>query len=306
MSPVTFAKEFLASNTMLSVSNGAKVTMAKKGTVTLRKPGLSLPKFGGGSKAAKPATKTATKTVTKTKSAPAKKAAAAAGRGTAAERQLWLPNTVAPEWLDGSMIGDRGFDPLGLGKPAEYVQFELDALDQNSAVNKSGNKIGRLIPDNTTVSEDSLQPYNEVFDITRFRECELIHGRWCMLATLGALVAELNTGVSWVDAGKVELEGAQYLGLSLPFDLRTLVIIEVLLMGYIEAARNGELDPEKRCYPGGAFDPLGLTEDPDRAVQLKTAEIKHARLAMIAFLGFAVQAGFTDTTSPLQNLSFLN
>jgi len=37
-----------------------------------------------------------------------------------------------------------------------------------------------------------------VFDIQRFRECELIHGRWCMLATLGALVAELTTGVSWV------------------------------------------------------------------------------------------------------------
>ena len=32
----------------------------------------------------------------------------------------------------------------------------------------------------------------------RFRECELIHGRWCMMATLGAIVAELNTGVSWV------------------------------------------------------------------------------------------------------------
>ena len=43
-----------------------------------------------------------------------------------------------------------------------------------------------------------VQPYNEVFDVQRFRECELIHGRWCMMATLGAVVAELNTGVSWV------------------------------------------------------------------------------------------------------------
>jgi len=50
----------------------------------------------------------------------------------------------------------------------------------------------------------------------------------------------------------------------------------------------------------------GLADDPDRAVQLKTAEIKHSRLAMVAFLGFAVQAGFTDSTSPLDNLNFLN
>lgn len=60
-----------------------------------------------------------------------------------------------------------------------------------------------------------------------------------------------------VDAGKIELEGSQYLGFGLPFDLRTLVIIEVLLMGYIEVQRNTTLDPEARCYPGGAFDPLG-------------------------------------------------
>ena len=35
---------------------------------------------------------------------------------------LWLPNTTRPEWLDGSLPGDRGFDPLGLSKPDDYVQ----------------------------------------------------------------------------------------------------------------------------------------------------------------------------------------
>lgn len=35
---------------------------------------------------------------------------------------LWLPNTERPAWLDGSLPGDRGFDPLGLAKPAEYLQ----------------------------------------------------------------------------------------------------------------------------------------------------------------------------------------
>ncbi len=86
-----------------------------------------------------------------------------------------------------------------------------------------------------------------MFDLARFRETEVIHGRWAMLATLGCIVAELNTGVNWVDAGKVELEqGSSYAGLPLPFDLTTLCILEVLLVGTIEVLRNGELDSEKR------------------------------------------------------------
>ena len=41
-----------------------------------------------------------------------------------------------------------------------------------------------------------------------------------------------------------------------------------------------------RTTAGGAFDPLGLaSEDDAKAFRLKTAEIKHGRLAMVAFLG---------------------
>merc|ERR1719265_2380525 len=59
---------------------------------------------------------------------------------------LWLPNTSRPEWLDGSLPGDRGFDPLGLAKPVEYLQFDLDQLDQNQSQNKAGNVIGTFKP----------------------------------------------------------------------------------------------------------------------------------------------------------------
>merc|ERR1712025_523663 len=125
------------------------------------------------------------------------------------------------------------------------------------------------------VTTQSLQPYSEVFGLQRFRECELIHGRWAMVATLGVIVAESTTGVSWVDAGKVELDGARYLDFDLPFSLTQLCWIEALA-------------------PGGAFDPLGLATpgkaSDEQVARLREAEIKHGRLAMVAFFGFGVQA----------------
>lgn len=215
---------------------------------------------------------------------------------------LWLPNTERPAWLDGSLPGDRGFDPLGLSKPSEFVLIGVDENDQNAAQNKKGSveAIVQASPDE--VSTNRLAPYSEVFGLARFRENEVIHGRWAMLACLGAIVGEATTGVSWVDAGKVELDGASYAGFALPFSITQLIWIEVVLVGGAEIYRNTETDPEKRVYPGGPFDPLGLASEADRAFNLKTAEIKHGRLAMVSFLGYSVQA-FTTGEGALGSLA---
>lgn len=118
------------------------------------------------------------------------------------DRPLWYPGAKAPEYLDGSLVGDYGFDPFGLGKPVEYLQYDLDSLDQNLAKNLAGEIIGTRT-ETGDVQATPFQPYSEVFGLQRFRECELIHGRWAMLATLGALTVEWLTGVTWQDAGKV-------------------------------------------------------------------------------------------------------
>ena len=147
-------------------------------------------RFGIGTKKGTASKGTTKKTTRKSKSGPN------------SDRPLWYPGATAPEWLDGSLVGDYGFDPLGLGKPKEYLQFDFDSLDQNLSKNLPGDVIETRI-ETADLQPTALQPYTDVFGLQRFRECELIHGRWAMLATLGALTVEWLTGVTWQDAGKV-------------------------------------------------------------------------------------------------------
>ncbi|KAI3667015.1 hypothetical protein L6452_42057 [Arctium lappa] len=156
-----------------------------------------------------------------------------------------------------NLVGDYGFDSFGLGKPAEYLQFDLDSLDQNLSKNLTGDVIGTRF-EGGDVKSTPFQPYTEVFGLQRFRECKLYTGG----------------GLCWLHL--------------------------VLVIGYIEFQRNAELDPEKRIYPGGPFDPLNLAADPEKKDTLQLAKIKHARLAMVAFPGFAIQVAATGK-GPLNN-----
>jgi len=153
---------------------------------------------------------------------------------------LWLKGDVkVPEYLDGSLDGDFGFDPLGLGadegRRAWYV------------------------------------------------EAEKTHCRWAMAGVAGILFTEL-VGIE----GRWYEQGAKDYAIS-PLSL---LAIQLTTLGWMELNRLRKFNENETL-----FDPLNKNSD-----IMALREIKNGRLAMIAFVGFAVQALVTKM-GPLESLA---
>uniref|UniRef100_A0A7S0RTR5 Chlorophyll a-b binding protein, chloroplastic n=1 Tax=Chlamydomonas leiostraca TaxID=1034604 RepID=A0A7S0RTR5_9CHLO len=205
--------------------------------------------------------------------------------------ELFFADKYSLSYLDGSLPGDMGFDPLGLFHP------DSDAGLMNQRW---------------------------------LRYSEVIHGRWAMLGVVGCLAPEYlayqniipkEHGVVWFKTGFLPTAGQDY---DFGMDPVSLAWVMMVLMAFAETRRlqdyraPGSLmtyplpfglerslsspqggDP---VYPGGPlFNFLDVVETESAMRRFKEKEIKHGRLAMVAMVGLFAQAAATSD-SPFINL----
>ncbi|WZN65446.1 chlorophyll a-b binding protein [Chloropicon roscoffensis] len=210
---------------------------------------------------------------------------------------IWFGSEQSLSYLDGSLAGDYGFDPLGV----------YDPEGEGGVVNQAW-----------------------------LRHAEIMHGRWAMLGAAGCIAPEFlgkvgvipeSTGLIWYKAGVIGplSEGFQYWT-----DPYTIFFGQIVLLQFaelrrlqdfkkpgsmkeqyflgLEGALGGSGDPN---YPGGPifnFMDFGGAKCMFRACrteesldEMKIREIKHGRMAMLAMFGYGAQAVLCGG-GPYQNL----
>lgn len=194
---------------------------------------------------------------------------------TNTQRPLWLgPYRSVPSYLDGSLVGDYGWDSAGLRSEPESLATnrELELIHARWAMAGS---LGCLAPE--------------------------------LLSTFGGVSFQEPV---WYSAGSqiLQPDGLDYLGNPALIHAQSILAVlffQVLLMGLAEGYRvsGGPLgQPGSPLYPGDALDPLGFGEDSSTLSELQLKEIKNGLLAMVAMLGMYVQS-CTTGKGPVANWS---
>jgi len=192
--------------------------------------------------------------------AAAPSAAARVSAPSMVEMSSALPFLKKPPALDGTMAGDAGFDPLGFS---------------------------------TTITELGG-------DLNYVREAELMHGRQAMFATVGLVAPALFGKLApCADVSSNPLV-AQY-------ELSSPVLTQVAFSIAIAEGLRSRIIFGGDGVPGEHLgDDLKARlistfklETPEAMMAMKTKEIAHCRLAMIAFVGMVAQESITGHIWPL-------
>ncbi|KAI3439713.1 Chlorophyll a-b binding protein [Psidium guajava] len=200
-----------------------------------------------------------------------------AGRAVvrAQQRPTWLPGLDPPPYLDGTLAGDFGFDPLGLGEDPESLKWYVQAELVHARFAMAG-VAGILFTD--------LLRVTGIRDLPVWYEAGAAQYKIANAPTLFVIqlilmgYAETKRYMDYISPGSQGQEGSFFFGM--------------------EASLEG-LEPG---YPGGPLlNPLGLAKDIRNAHDWKLKEIKNGRLAMVAMLGIFVQASVTHA-GPINNL----
>lgn len=205
--------------------------------------------------------------------APAQRAVAAAAQKAipATGRPQWIPGNIPPPHLDGSMVGDYGFDPLNLGKRPNVLYWFRQAELQHARWAMLG-AAGIMI-----TSAFGLPVWYEAGEVSLDN----------LPVPFGTLVAAQIFLMNFVEVKRfsdIQNPGSQ----AKPGSF---------------GGKEDIFGPpaESRAdvgYPGGWFNPFNVDKDLD---MMKSKELANGRLAMMACLGFFAQWQATGK-GPLQNL----
>jgi len=196
------------------------------------------------------------------------------------ERSAALPFLPRPINLDGSYVGDVGFDP-----------FYLSSIPKNFA--------GFIQP-------PQWEDVEGIPTLYWMREAELKHGRVTMLAWFGYLATDgafgpvplRFPGAMYHDvANSYEAHNTMVAQGSMGFLLFVVAFVEFCMSGALVEVAKGESD---RAAGDFKLDPLqflkGKSEEEVNAMKLK--ELQNGRLAMLAFSGVVTQAALGGTEFP--------
>ena len=219
----------------------------------------------------------------------ARAAARSRSRWFGPDRPRWLGpfSSPSPPWLNGTLPGDYGFDPLSLAEEEEKLDryVELELLHARWAMLGA---LGALIP-------EALQLF--LGDTTQIHFLEPVWWK------VGAAKLATDEDLNYLGVAGLKVAGGQ--------GVLIIAVCQVLLMFGPEYARLCGIEaleplgiflPGNENYPGGwLFDPLALSADAERFEVMRVREIKNGRLAMVAWAGFFVQGAATQK-GPLENV----
>lgn len=162
-----------------------------------------------------------------------------------------MPFMERPAFLDGSMAGDVGFDPLG------FAKSEQDLMNYREAEIKHA-RLAMLAA--------AGWPVSELFD-----------KKIANTLSLAPVVDATDRAPSVLNGGLGKVSPVYWIGC-------------LLLASAVEAYGLSQKGKEG-YFPGNlGFDPLGVyPSDEAGQMRMQTTEIKNGRLAMIAITAFAVQ-----------------
>lgn len=193
----------------------------------------------------------------------------------AADRPMWMPGNPAPAYLDGSLAGDFGFDPLRLGSDPEALRWFVQAELIHCRVAMMG-AAGMLFPSVLHTAGSDIPEWFVAGEVS-MQQSGIPLPALIFAQVLMSQFVELKRLEDWKNPGS-QADG-QFFGITDDF----------------KGVGNG--------YPGGKyFDFMGFSRgDAAKFDKYKWNEIRNGRLAMVACLGMFAQY-FATGKGPVQNL----